>query len=167
MDIPCERLVLTGFMGTGKSTSGRHVARLLNWSFVDTDQQIERYTRRTVREIFDRDGEPVFRAYERSILVDLLRRPRLVIATGGGMLVSAVSRKRALTHALVICLEARPEVLERRLSSTRARPLASDWRSVVEARRSVYASLPNHVDTSDRDAAEVAEEIAALCQSAR
>ena len=78
------RIYLTGFMGSGKSTAGRLLAQRLQVPFVDLDGEIERWAGMTVREIFERHGEPVFRRLEHEALRATLEMPDAVVATGGG-----------------------------------------------------------------------------------
>jgi shikimate kinase len=79
-----KRIVLTGFMGAGKSTVGRLLAAELGWEFVDVDQQIEARAGMTIAEIFTTDGEAVFRRKESAEIARALGRERVVIALGGG-----------------------------------------------------------------------------------
>ena len=79
-----DRLVLTGYMGSGKSTVGRLLADRLGWNFLDLDHEIEHREGRTVPQIFAESGEPHFRRLESSTLASLLGRRRVVIALGGG-----------------------------------------------------------------------------------
>jgi shikimate kinase len=81
---PAERIVLTGFMGSGKSTIGQLLAAELGWNFVDLDAEIERRTGQTVPEIFATQGEEAFRKQETAALVNALGHARTVIALGGG-----------------------------------------------------------------------------------
>lgn len=85
-DLPPDirRVVLTGFMGAGKSTIGRLLATHLNWTFLDLDAHLEARAGVTVPELFERQGEPRFRRLESSALASALRQPRLVLALGGG-----------------------------------------------------------------------------------
>jgi shikimate kinase len=78
------RVYLTGFMGSGKTTTGRRLAERLGVRFVDLDQEIEQRVGMTVRELFERQGEPTFRRLEAEALRALLAEPDLVVATGGG-----------------------------------------------------------------------------------
>lgn len=93
-----QRIVLTGFMGSGKSTIGRRLAERLGWRFVDLDQVIEQLDGRTVARIFAESGEPVFRALETEALISTLREHHLVVALGGGALETEANRK-ALRNA--------------------------------------------------------------------
>ena len=78
------RVYLTGFMGSGKSSVGRHLAQRLGCEFLDLDQEIERAAGMTVREIFERHGEPAFRQKEHEALRATADLPDVVVATGGG-----------------------------------------------------------------------------------
>jgi len=99
---PVERIVLTGFMGSGKSTVGRALAQRLGWRFVDLDTLIEQRDGRAVPRIFAENGESAFRALETEALTSSLTEPRLVIALGGGALETAANR-RALGVASQTC----------------------------------------------------------------
>ena len=92
---PVERIVLTGFMGSGKSTVGRRLAQRLGWRFVDLDSLIEQRHGRAVTRIFADSGEPAFRAMETDALTSSLGESRLVVALGGGALETSANR-----HAL-------------------------------------------------------------------
>jgi len=83
--IPSENLVITGFMGTGKSTIGKKIAAKLKREFVDTDAEIERRAGMSIPEIFEVQGEAAFRAMETELARELATREKLVISTGGGM----------------------------------------------------------------------------------
>lgn len=87
------RIFLTGFMGAGKTTVGRHLARRLALPFADLDREIETRAGQTVREIFENRGEAEFRRLEHESLRELCERPRLVAATGGGTLTREANRR--------------------------------------------------------------------------
>ncbi|HEY4008995.1 MAG TPA: shikimate kinase [Acidobacteriaceae bacterium] len=87
-----ERVVLTGFMGSGKSTIGRSVAEQLGWRFVDLDSAIELRDGRTVARIFSESGEEAFRALETDVLAASLHERHIVLALGGGALETPVNR---------------------------------------------------------------------------
>lgn len=100
---PVERIVLTGFMGSGKSTVGRALAHRLGWRFVDLDSLIEQRHGRAVSRIFAESGEAAFRTMETEALTSSLREPRLVVALGGGALETPANR-HALSAASQTCI---------------------------------------------------------------
>jgi len=118
-----RNLALTGFMGTGKSTVGRQVARELGFEFVDTDNLIEEHAGVSIAEIFDQSGETVFRKMERDVVAQLVHRDDTVIAAGGGLVVDPANLESLRTHALVVCLWASPDVIWQRCRTQTHRPL--------------------------------------------
>ncbi|MCB0112430.1 MAG: shikimate kinase [Caldilineaceae bacterium] len=160
-------IVLTGFMGTGKSTVGQAVAARLGWRFVDSDAEIVARAGLSIPEIFAQQGEPAFRRIEHEVVCALVDGQQLVIATGGGALMGDETRIYVLAHALVICLTASPEAIEARVAGDTERPLLKgDWRALLERRRPVYASFAHQMDTTSRATEELAEEVLALWQNA-
>ncbi len=110
--------------GCGKSTIGRQLARLRQLPFLDSDHEIERFLGCSIREFFDREGEPAFRDVEQRVIGELLvGSPMRVIATGGGSVLRPANRDAMKAHATVIYLHTQPEDLARRLSRDTQRPL--------------------------------------------
>jgi shikimate kinase/3-dehydroquinate synthase len=129
-----ERIVLIGFSGTGKSTVATLLADRLGWSVVDTDADIEREQGVTVPQIFATQGEPHFRALERTALLSGLSRKRVVIATGGGAVVDdAIWNVDALEApgTLVVALDSEPATILRRLREHHAREGAGVERPMI------------------------------------
>lgn len=118
-----RNLVLIGFMGTGKSTVGRLVARALHFDFVDTDQLIERRAGQAIPQIFAERGEAAFRDCEQQVVAELAGRSRTVIATGGGLGANPDHLTSLKRHALVVCLCAPAEVIWERVRHAPHRPL--------------------------------------------
>ncbi len=114
---------LVGMPGCGKSTVGRHLARQLGLSFVDSDAEIERHLGTTIRDFFSEQGEEAFRDVEQEVIEALAARPGVVLATGGGAVLRPSNRDalHSLTH--VFYLRAGPEDLYRRLRHDTQRPL--------------------------------------------
>ncbi|MBF0574143.1 MAG: shikimate kinase [Desulfamplus sp.] len=84
-----QNIILTGFMGTGKTTVGKLLANMLEYKFVDTDELIMSRSLMTISEIFKSKGEAAFRQMERELALELSQQNRLVISTGGGMLLDS------------------------------------------------------------------------------
>ncbi len=159
-----NNIILTGFMGTGKTTIGRILAERLNRPFIDTDDYITAQVGKTIPQIFAESGEVGFRALEAQAARDLAAQQGLVISTGGGMLVNDVNRQILGASGLLVCLVARTEVIAGRLAHDTNRPLASNWQAIYEARRAVYASMPHQIDTSDLPPHTLTEQIITLWQ---
>ncbi len=159
-----RNIVITGFMGTGKSTVGPVVAKQLGRTFIETDAEIIQRAGKTIPEIFAEQGESAFRQMEHDLCVHLAEQHELVVATGGGMLISDVNRQLMLDSALVICLSAPPEVIERRLSGGDGRPLAGKWRELLASRQAIYTTIPHQIDTTGKTPEQIAQEVIALWQ---
>lgn len=147
-----RHVVLIGMMGTGKTTVGRLLAERLGRPLVDSDAMIERQTGRTVREIFEADGEPAFRVLETAALVEALAVPTpLVIAAAGGVVLSAENRAALrAADAVVVWLRAEPAVLAGRVGAADHRPLLDrdaelSLRRLLEARAPLYAEVADVV----------------------
>ncbi len=168
----CAHIILTGFMGTGKTAVGQEVARRLGRPFVDMDRAIVACEGLSIPAIFERYGEGYFRQLEAQRCRELAGRQNLVIATGGGTFLSEANRAALLPGNLVICLTATVEEVLRRLTGVQDRPLLAgpDRRgqvaSLLAARAAAYGSLPVHLDTTGRTVAQVADEVVARYREA-
>jgi len=162
-------LILTGFMGTGKSTVGQILSDCYGLPFIDLDREIEQQVGTNIRSIFEERGEAAFRLMERTVLSGLLRDGEgRIIATGGGALLSTQNRALLAADQPVICLTCGSEELAHRIESQGGRPLlpgaiGEQARELLHERSAVYDLFPQ-VDTSHREPGEVAEEIAALLE---
>ncbi len=166
---PEHNLVLTGFMGTGKTTVGLQLAQKLGMEFVDTDLLIEE-RHGPISQIFKQQGEDAFRDMERSLAAELGGRRGLVIATGGRMLLDPANFKALIRNGRIFCLVATPnEILDRVTNdpARRDRPLltvADPHQRIVELlaeREPNYARFPR-LTTDYRDPDVIADEVADL-----
>jgi shikimate kinase/3-dehydroquinate synthase len=164
-------LILTGFMGTGKTTVGREVARRLNRPFVDMDDEITARAGKPIPRIFAEDGEPAFRAVEAAVCADLSARDELVIATGGGALVNPANRAVMQHSGVVICLDAGPDEILRRVGSDDGRPLldvpdpAARIAELLATRRDAYGAIPWHIRTDGHAVSDVVAQVLALAET--
>jgi shikimate kinase len=138
-------------MGSGKTTVGRRVAARLGRRLRDSDAEVEARTGRTVREIFETDGEPAFRAEEARALAEALDDPEpAVVAAAGGVVLDPANRDRLRARGTVVWLDASPEDLARRVGSRNHRPLLGDdplaaLRRLDRERRALYEEVADHV----------------------
>lgn len=125
MNKPIKHIILIGFMGTGKSTVGKALAKKLRVSFVDTDQAIELFEGMSISEVFATQGEAYFRKVESKILTELLEYPdsQQVIATGGGVILSEKNRMLLEKHHVFLLQASIGEILSRVKKEQHQRPL--------------------------------------------
>lgn len=167
-----RNLVLVGFMGSGKSSVGRELARRWHFRFFDTDAIIRNKYRRSIADIFASLGEPLFRDEENNALQDLQHSRQAVIATGGGIVLQP--RNHPLLHSLgvVVWLTATEEVIWERVSRNQNRPLLktkdprSTIRDLMSTRYPLYRSIADiTVETSGLTHQEVADRVLAAIRS--
>ena len=161
-----HNLALVGFMGTGKSTIGRIAAEQMQFTFVDTDALIESRLGRTISDVFEREGEATFRQYEKSVVRELAGEQRLVIATGGGLVMDPANMASLKGHALVIWLCATPDAIWERVRSQTHRPLLQTPDPLAKIREMLTARMPSYreadiyIDSGLRTPREVAAQLA-------
>ncbi|MBZ0154815.1 MAG: shikimate kinase [Alphaproteobacteria bacterium] len=160
-----RNIVLTGFMGTGKSEVGRLVAQKLCRPFIDVDREIEEEYGMSIPEIFRLHGEGGFRDREAATLRRVAERGGAVISTGGGAVIRQENRDALHKSGVIVCLTATPETILKRTSGNQDRPLLRGedplrkiW-ELLESRRHYYESADITIDTEGRDPREIAEEI--------
>lgn len=163
-------IVLTGFMGTGKSTVGRLLAERLGWSFVDTDALIEE-RHGPIPALFAERGEDRFRSLEREVAAELADRRSTVVATGGRMLLDPANEAALGATGVIVCLVATTDELVARLTGEAdQRPLlrgddpARRIRDLLVERAAGYGRFPQVV-TDHRAPAEVADAVVQLVEA--
>lgn len=159
-----HNIVLTGFMGTGKTTVGRLVAERLGFRFVDTDQLIVAEADMPIPQLFAEQGEAAFRRLEARICQHIAWERQTVIATGGGALLNTQTRDAFIAGGMVVCLHAPLEVIRQRVGEDPNRPLMADAARLYANRQAAYAALPHHVQTGGRTPTEITEEVITLWQ---
>ena len=164
-------VVLTGFMGSGKTSTGRALAELLGWAFVDLDEEIERRENAPIRELFRERGEAEFREAERSILRACLEnKPKpTVLALGGGAFLEAENLallRESLARTVFLNTPVEEMLrrcgLDEQCAAQNLRPLASDataFRALYQRRLRGYRVAEVTIETQGKDLSQIADEI--------
>lgn len=158
-------IILTGFMGTGKTLVGKELAKGLKMSYLDTDKLIEEREAAKICRIFQEKGEDYFRRLETKIIKEVSSLDNCVISTGGGAILKKENLAALKRKGVIICLSANPKVILERTRKSQNRPLlkSKDPKSAVEdllsQRRSFYEKADFEVDTSELATSEVVERI--------
>jgi shikimate kinase len=161
-----RNIFLVGPMGAGKSTIGRHLADELHLEFYDSDQEIERRTGADIAWVFDLEGEEGFRVREENMINELSDKQGIVLATGGGSIISKTVRNRLSARGIVVYLQTTIDKQVARTQRDKRRPLlqTEDPEQVLinlaEERNPLYEEVADYViDTDDQSARAVANQI--------
>lgn len=154
-------IVLVGMMGAGKSSIGRRLASRLGLTFADADTEIETAAGMTIPEIFDKHGEPYFRAGEARVIARLLDHGPQVLATGGGAIMDQHTRDLIHTKGISIWLKADLEVLSKRTKRRGDRPLVDKMKDLLPLREPFYALSDIVVQSRDEPHETIVDEIIA------
>lgn len=172
-----RNLFLIGYRGTGKSTVAGLVASQLGWKCVDADALLEANSGRSIREIFETEGESEFRRRETELLEEICRSAQQVVATGGGVILAPQNRQRLKANGVCILLEADVDTIEQRLSSdsasARRRPALTvggraEIESLLALRQPLYLECASaRFDVVKRTPGQVADAILAWWKDQR
>jgi len=157
-----DKIYLVGFMATGKSTVGQHLANRLGWRFEDIDHLIEVREKRTIAEVFAKQGEPYFRAVEREMLALLGPLRHVVVATGGGTFADPDSRAAINMDGASVWIDVPLAELVRRIPLDGRRPMAADRDQLARlyaVRTEGYRMAHLRVNASRSSASAVADRI--------
>ncbi len=160
-----KNIVLTGFMGTGKTAVGKELTRLLNLKLIDVDTEIEKSEKITINEIFQRFGEPRFREIETEMIKKISQQKNVIISTGGGAVLKQENMDILRENGVIICLMATPETILKRTSNSDERPLLKvenpfeKIKQLLDFRRPYYEKADIMIDTENKTPLQIAEEI--------
>lgn len=160
-----KNIILTGFMGTGKTEVGKLLARRLDFTLVDVDSEIEKEQGMKIAAIFKEHGEPGFRDRESAVIRRIAERNRVVVSTGGGAVLRLENMDALKGKGVIVCLTARPETVFQRTRGSKDRPLLQvadplgKIRELMEARKPYYEKADAVIDTDGKSPLEVTEEI--------
>ena len=158
-------IYLVGFMGTGKTSVGKVLAKELNMRFVEMDEVIEQREKRPITEIFAKDGEEAFRKIEKGLVAEISKEDNLVVSCGGGVVLDNENIKNLKSSGIMICLWAEPEVIYERTKDQFHRPLLNvkdpkkRIKELFNYRRPFYEVSDYSIDTSNLSIREVVDKI--------
>jgi shikimate kinase len=150
-----NRIFFVGPMGVGKTTIGQRLAQLLDYEFIDTDETIERKTGVKIDRIFEIEGENGFRKREEAVIEEISRHDKIIVATGGGVILSQRNRNVLSQRGLVLYLTSQLDTLLERLKADKSRPLLqvenpqAKLAEIVLERDSLYRDIADYVIPTD------------------
>ncbi|MEW6068756.1 MAG: shikimate kinase [Nitrospirota bacterium] len=160
-----KNIILTGFMGTGKTEVGKEIARLLGVRFIDIDTEIEKTEKMTIKEIFKLFGEQRFREIETEMIKKISGYKDLVISTGGGAVLKQGNMDALKKNGVIVLLTATPETILERTGNNKDRPLLfvenplERIKELLDFRKPFYEKADIMIDTEDKTPLQIAEEI--------
>jgi len=160
-----RNIFLIGMMGSGKTQTGPDLAKMINYAFIDTDDVIEKASKQSIADIFEKDGEKAFRNLEKQVLKEISQHHSLVIATGGG-LVTVPENWGILHQGIVIWLDLDlKRSIKRIASDDKKRPLLNDddlsqaFSLIYKSRKPIYLESDLRIEVKDQSPYEVASMI--------
>jgi len=166
-----RNIIITGFMGTGKSVVAKQLAGKLKMQFIDMDRIIEEGRGMNIADIFARYGENYFRKQENKLVKELSQKENTVIATGGGTLLSSDNARMLGQAGEIVCLYADSQTIYNRVKRKNNRPLLkgenvlSEISRLLEERKKVYNNFTIKIDTTNLSVQEVVDKIITLLKS--
>jgi len=160
-----NNIVLTGFMGTGKTAVGRELSEMLDMRLVDVDAEIENSRKMTINDIFKNYGEGHFRDIEAEMIKRFSDEKNIIISTGGGAVLREENMAALRKSGIIFCLNASPETILERTSRNSDRPLLKvenpieKIRELLDYRRPFYEKAGINIDTDGKTPLQIADEI--------
>ncbi len=168
-----KNIIITGFMGTGKSIVAKELARKLKMEYIDTDQIIEKRQGLSISDIFAKYGEKYFREQESKLVKELSKKENMVIATGGGTLLSSDNTRILSQKGKIICLYADSQIIYNRVRRKKDRPLLkgenilNKINHLLKERKRMYDNIKLKIDTTNFTIQEVVDKIINLLKLER
>jgi len=160
-----KNIVLTGFMGTGKTAVGKELSRMLTMKLVDIDTEIEKSEKMSINDIFRNLGEQRFREIETGMIKKFAIQKNLIISTGGGAVLREENMAALRENGIIFCLNAFPETILKRTSGSSERPLLkvenplSRIEDLLKLRMPFYKDAGITIDTEGKTPLQIAAEI--------
>lgn len=157
-------IAIFGFMGTGKSTIGEKLAKKIGYGFIDTDEEIEHKENRTIKRIFETDGESYFRIIEAQLIKDISNLQNQVIACGGGLVLNHENVTKLKKSSIMVLLTSTPKEILNRVIKDQTRPLLNvddklnEIKNILKKRKPIYEKIADiKVETTNLLPEEVVE----------
>ena len=144
-----KNICIMGLMGSGKSIIGKDLSKYLNFQFYDTDKEIELQTKKSIKNIFEENGESYFRNIEEKICLELLNYSNCVISLGGGSIINKKIRKAIKENSYSIYLQVKINNLVDRLKSSKKRPLLNNNKNKIEIIKNLYEDRRKFFEKAD------------------
>lgn len=160
-----KNIILTGFMGTGKTEVGRELSTILGWKLIDVDDEIVKSKGISINDIFSKSGEPAFRDIEAEMIKKTAAGKNIIISTGGGAVLRQENLDVLRKNGIIVCLTASPEIIFERTGGSDERPLLKvenpleKIKELLNLRRPFYEKADIMIDTEDMTPRQIAEEI--------
>lgn len=160
-----NNVYLVGFMGTGKTSVGKELAKVSKRQFLDLDELIELKEQRRISDIFAKNGEAYFRRVESKTLLDVAKENNFVVGCGGGIVINPENIKVMKDSGVIICLAATPEIILKRTSGATHRPLLNvknpkkQIAHLLKLRACYYAQADKTIDTSKLSIKQVVSKV--------
>ena len=160
-----KSLVLTGMMGAGKSTIGRLTAKRLKVKFIDVDKVIERNEKKSIKRVFEENGEKYFRKLEEKITFKILKNKKAVIALGGGAFINKEIREKVLKSCISVWLKVNLDKLIKRYSKSNRRPLVNknnlntEIKKIYLSRKKIYRLANFKINCDNMNKIQIVEKI--------
>lgn len=160
-----KNIYLVGFMGAGKSTIGKQLAKETGRKFIDTDREIEKKFSMSINAIFEKEGEAFFRAEEKKLAFSIAEKSNMIVSAGGGTINDDEIFEKFRSSGIMICLYAGKSELISRLKRTNKRPVLKGGNiedkvsSLLEERNRIFRKIPIRIDTTDKTPREVVKKL--------
>ncbi|WP_457640956.1 shikimate kinase [Persephonella sp.] len=158
-----KNIYLVGFMGSGKSTIGKLLAKETGYRFVDIDKEIEKNEDMSIKEIFSSKGEKYFRDLEKKMIKNFVEKKGFIVSTGGGLGADKENMELMKKKGVVIWLDVSLDTVLKRCGEDENRPLLkksrNDLEKLFEKRKQIYASADIHIDVNNKTPDQIVKEI--------
>lgn len=162
---PMKNIYIVGFMGTGKTSAGKELAKRLSRDFLDLDNLIEEKEKMPIAEIFKQKGEPYFRKIEKEAVKEVSLKEDLVVSCGGGAVVDTENLARLKKSGVIICLKADVDTIIKRTKANLKRPLLNvenpreSIEKLLKEREPFYSQSDYAIDTTDINIKQAVDKI--------